>query len=61
MNLNHVKNFNFTVIDFVLMFRFLMLIMLSPLLSRVGYGIEWRNLIVMMWGKMRQVKVKRFH
>ncbi len=33
--------------------RFLMLIMLSPLLSRVGYGIEWRNLIVMMWGKLR--------
>jgi sodium/hydrogen exchanger 10/11 len=31
----------------------MMLLILSPILSRVGYGITWRTLTVMMWGGLR--------
>lgn len=30
-----------------------MLLILSPLLSRTGYGLTWQNMIVMMWGGLR--------
>ncbi|CAL8104179.1 unnamed protein product [Orchesella dallaii] len=33
--------------------RFLMLLIMSPILTRIGYGMPWQNMIVMMWGGLR--------
>lgn len=33
--------------------RFFMLLLMSPILSRIGYGMPWQNMIVMMWGGLR--------
>ncbi|CAG7640037.1 unnamed protein product [Allacma fusca] len=33
--------------------RLFMLLVLSPCLSRLGYGLTWQNMIVMMWGGLR--------
>lgn len=30
-----------------------MLIILSPLLSRLGYGMEWKDILVTCWGGLR--------
>lgn len=33
--------------------RFLMIGVMSPLLSRIGYGLSWQNVVVMTWGGLR--------
>ncbi|CAL8091440.1 unnamed protein product [Orchesella dallaii] len=33
--------------------RFLMIGLVSPLLSRIGYGLSWQNMVVMTWGGLR--------
>ena len=33
--------------------RLLMLLIMYPLISRIGYGLNWQNLIVMQWGGLR--------
>ena len=33
--------------------RLFMLLVLSPCLSRIGYGLTWQNMIVMCWGGLR--------
>jgi hypothetical protein len=33
--------------------RFLMIVVLSPFLSHVGYGLSWKNMMVMTWGGLR--------
>ncbi|CAG7734239.1 unnamed protein product [Allacma fusca] len=33
--------------------RFLMLLIMYPFVSRIGYGLTWQNMIVMMWGGLR--------
>ncbi|CAG7734240.1 unnamed protein product [Allacma fusca] len=33
--------------------RFLMLLLMFPFVSRIGYGLTWQNMIVMMWGGIR--------
>jgi len=30
-----------------------MLLLLMPLLQRMGYGLKWENMIIMMWGGLR--------
>lgn len=30
-----------------------MIIVLSPILSHVGYGLSWQNMLVMSWGGLR--------
>ena len=30
-----------------------MIMMLSPLLKRIGYGLTWQNGVVMVWGGLR--------
>jgi NhaP-type Na+/H+ or K+/H+ antiporter len=30
-----------------------MLMILMPILSRIGYGLRWENMIIMMWGGLR--------
>jgi NhaP-type Na+/H+ or K+/H+ antiporter len=30
-----------------------MLMMLMPWLTRIGYGLQWRDMLVMMWGGLR--------
>lgn len=30
-----------------------MLVMLKPLLSRSGYGMEWKDILVTAWGGLR--------
>lgn len=40
-----IQNINFS--------RFIMLILLYPILARIGYGLTWQNLIIMMWGGLR--------
>lgn len=34
-------------------FRGLMILVLSPLLKRLGYGMNWKNGVVMTWGGLR--------
>ncbi len=33
--------------------RFLMLLLFYPILKRLGYGFEWQNMIIIMWGGLR--------
>lgn len=33
--------------------RFIMIAVVSPLLSRIGYGLSWQNMVVMTWGGLR--------
>jgi len=33
--------------------RLLMIVVLSPFLSRLGYGLTWQNMLVMSWGGLR--------
>ena len=35
------------------MFRLAMLLILMPILQRIGYGLKWENMIIMMWGGLR--------
>ena len=30
-----------------------MLLIMFPLISRIGYGLTWQNMIVMTWGGLR--------
>lgn len=30
-----------------------MLLMFYPILKRIGYGLAWQNVIVIMWGGLR--------
>lgn len=30
-----------------------MIMVLSPLLKRIGYGLSWQNGVVMVWGGLR--------
>ncbi|XP_023229059.1 sodium/hydrogen exchanger 10-like [Centruroides sculpturatus] len=34
-------------------FRLVMIVLFSPLLSRLGYGLKWQEVIVMTWGGLR--------
>lgn len=34
-------------------FRALVLIAFSPVLVRIGYGLNWQNGVVIMWGGLR--------
>jgi NhaP-type Na+/H+ or K+/H+ antiporter len=30
-----------------------MLLLLYPILARIGYGMTWQNMMIMMWGGLR--------
>ena len=51
MERNFYKKNNF--LKFVLSFRLLVFLFLSPLLSRLGDGFSWRWAFIMVWSEMR--------
>jgi sodium/hydrogen exchanger 10/11 len=30
-----------------------MLLLFNPIMTRLGYGLTWQNMVVMMWGGLR--------
>lgn len=53
MEINFYDKNNF--LKFVLSFRLLVILLMSPLLSRLGDGFNWRSAFIMVWSEMRGI------